>query len=140
MLRGNRGSGFLCAVSISPCVDLSQCINLVGRGLRSAALTALMNSVEAWPYLRIAIDYHLVAFIQHTFWVPHVDSLCPREDYRQGVVVVCGVCGFRSDSSSRSCRVVRINLLVADRLERLGFSVQRVLWRTVDGDGCHDLV
>lgn len=35
--------------------------------------------------------------------------------------------------------MVRINLLVADRLERLGLSVQRVLWRTVDGDGCHDL-
>jgi hypothetical protein len=35
--------------------------------------------------------------------------------------------------------VVRINLLVADGLERLGLSVQRVLWRTVDGDGCHGL-
>jgi hypothetical protein len=117
---------------------LSQHTNLVERteSTESAVQAALVNSVEAWPDPRFE-DSQLIACVRRTFWVPHIYTLCPREDHRQRVVVVCGICGFRSDSSSRSRRVIRIDLLVADRLERLSLSVQRVLWRTVDGDGCH---
>ena len=120
---------------------LSQCTNLVERGpspqeAQYRQLLRTRTKSDQNHALRYC-DPHLIACIRHTFWVPHVYTLCSREDHRERVVVVCSVCGLRSDSSSRSCRVVRINLLVTDRLERLSLGVQRVLWRTMDGDGCH---